>query len=68
MLFLGNLGSAETFQLYERLRKIAATIETDIVQDRDLDPVNFEYNKDIESSALNSEYYSTKNIYNFVGY
>lgn len=68
MLFLGNIGSAETFQLYERLRKIAATIETDIVQDRDLDPVNFEYNKDIESSALNSEYYSTKNIYNFVGY
>ena len=76
MLFLGNLGSAETFQLYERLRKIAATcIETQIVQDKEYDSelqqVDFEYNKnplEVDKPYYNAEYYSTHNIYYSVGY
>lgn len=70
MLFLGNLGSTETFKLYERLKDLTATIETDVVQ-RDglgLEQVDFEYNKDTDSDSYNSEYYSTKNIYKYVGY
>lgn len=73
MLFLGNLGSTETFQLYEQLRKIAATgIGVQVFQDKEsdseLNSVDFEYNKNITSEQSNSEYYSTKNIYYSVGY
>lgn len=68
MLFLGNLGSTETFKLYEKLKRLASTIETNIVQQESFEQVDFEYNKDVPSDSYNSEYYSTQNIYKYVGY
>lgn len=64
MLFLGNLGSAETFQLYEELRTIAATcIETSVFQEPmcfssseqiELGQVDFQYNKSSEANTENN--------------
>ena len=77
MLFLGNLGSAETFQLYEELRTIAATcIETSVFQEPvcfsnseqiELGQVDFEYNKSLEkTNTKNNSTEDTTSIEEFI--
>lgn len=68
MLFLGNVGQSETYQLYNELQSVANTIETTISCDKKLSSVSFLYNKNTTCSANNAEYYSTQNIYNNLGY
>ena len=67
MLFLGNVGQKETFQLYERLDIAAKSIVTTVNQSY-LGQVSFDYNKNGSHNSENSEYYSTKNIYDKLGY
>lgn len=68
MLFLGNLKLEETNQLYTILKNVAASITCNIKQRDPMDAVNYVYNSDVVSEQFNSEYYSTKNIYNYLGY
>jgi hypothetical protein len=64
MLFLGNVGNEETFGLYRRLDEFTKEHVTTTVKEL---PSNV-----ISSVAPNyksgDEYYSTHNIYNYLGY
>lgn len=61
MLFLGNVGSEETFKLYHDLEEFTLkNVETTVVQDDNLNVVT--------SGFVGTEYYSTLNIYNKLGY
>ena len=68
MLFLGNLKITETNKLYQQLKNITETVESTIKQHDPMGTVNFKYNANTSSDEYNSEYYSTQNIYNYVGY
>ena len=64
MLFLGNVGQKETFDLYTRLREISESIEIKYPKQADgslISPVSIDY-------KTGEEYYSTQNIYRYVGY
>lgn len=61
MLFLGNVGQKETYELYQELRDFTKEIITTIKQDTELEPVTCDYQS-------GEEYYSTENIYNRLGY
>lgn len=67
MLFLGNVGQKETFDLYRDLQDRASQVVTKLKQDS-LGTVSSLYNKDVGTSINNSEYYSTHNIYYKLGY
>ena len=60
MLFLGNVGQKETFELYTELDDLAKEIQVTVAQDT-LQPVDTTY-------SFGSEYYDIHNIYDKVGY
>lgn len=60
MLFLGNVGQKETFELYTELDDLAKQIQVTVAQDT-LQPVDTTY-------SFGSEYYDVHNIYDKVGY
>ena len=68
MLFLGNLKMDETHKLYENLKNLSTSINTEIVQSETLAQTSYLYNTDKDSSYTTSEYYSTHNIYYTLGY
>lgn len=61
MLFLGNVGQEETFDLYQELREFTKNVITTIKQDTQLTPVTCDYKS-------GDEYYSAKNIHDKLGY
>jgi hypothetical protein len=63
MLFLGNIGSKETFKLYQNLDKF--TKEHVIITARQL---NTSLNTVSLDYTTGDEYYSTQNIYHKLGY
>ena len=62
MLFLGNVGQQETFKLYEELRNFAENITVSEYTSKTLEQVDYDY------KLGGTEYYSTSNIYHWVGY
>jgi hypothetical protein len=61
MLFLGNVGQEETFELYHKLEKFTKeSVVTTIIQNDELSVVTNNFN--------GKEYYSTSNIYHKLGY
>ena len=60
MLFLGNVGQKETFELYTELDDLAKEIQVTVAQDT-LQAVDTTY-------SFGSEYYDVHNIYDKVGY
>jgi hypothetical protein len=60
MLFLGNVGQKETFELYTELDDLAKEIQVTVAQDT-LQAVDTTY-------SFGSEYYDVRNIYDKVGY
>ena len=61
ILFLGNVGQEETFELYNKLEKFTKeNVITTIVQNDELSVVTNNFN--------GKEYYSTSNIYHKLGY
>lgn len=61
MLFLGNVGQEETFELYHKLEKFTKeNVVTTIIQNDELSVVTNNFN--------GKEYYSTSNIYHKLGY
>ena len=61
MLFLGNLNQKDTFKIYQRLADKTKLIVPRQVQNLELEATNTKF-------GGGSEYYSTQNIYNYVGY
>ena len=63
MLFLGNVGQEETFELYQDLDTFTKKFITTIHESADslIDTVSINYKQ-------GKEYYSTHNIYNYIGY
>lgn len=61
MLFLGNLEQYDTYKLYNNLERITALVTPVQKQDLNLTATQTDF-------SGGSEYYSTKNIYNYVGY
>lgn len=65
MLFLGNVGQEETFKLYQELEKLCLDNIKVSILDRQYAVLK---ETDYDYSTGCSEYYYTKNIYNYVGY
>lgn len=63
MLFLGNVGQEETFKLYDSLKSHALSVSSKLAYGSGIGKVNLKY-----TNLLNSEYYSTQNIYHYLGY
>ena len=61
MLFLGNLSQNDTYKLYSQLESLTALVTPVQKQDLNLSATQTDF-------SGGSEYYSTKNIYNYVGY
>lgn len=61
MLFLGNVGQKETFELYRTLEGFTKRVTTTVKQDTTLDAVSCDY-------KTGDEYYSTRNIHDKLGY
>lgn len=61
MLFLGNVGQRETFELYRTLEGFTKRVITTVKQDTTLDAVSCDY-------KTGDEYYSTRNIHDKLGY
>ena len=61
MLFLGNVGQEETFQLYYNLKEFTKAHVHIFAKQDYLDPVELDY-------TGGTEYYNTQNIYNKLGY
>lgn len=62
MLFLGNVGNEETFQLYQDLKEWTLShVSVIALEQNDIGTVSYDYNS-------GKEYYSTKNIYYNLGY
>ena len=61
MLFLGNVGQEKTFELYQKLKNYAKDVIISEYTEQSLDQVLLDY-------SSNSEYYSTSNIYHWLGY
>ena len=67
MLFLGNVGQEETFQLYDRLRTFSKQVT--ITENQSTLPiVNTDYEVTPDLNNAHAEYYNTQNIYNRLGY
>ena len=63
MLFLGNVGQKETFKLYDSLKSHALSVSSKLAYGSGIGKVDLKY-----TNLLNSEYYSTQNIYHYLGY
>ena len=68
MLFLGNIGQKETFQLYMALQEKALAVQSKVDLNTTLKPVSYLYNRTEDCRVDNAEYYSTHNIYYNLGY
>jgi len=68
MLFLGNVGSADTQALYSKLKYHALNnITVELTQDNDgIGSTSYDFTN--VDTPNKSEYYSTQNIYNYIGY
>jgi hypothetical protein len=63
MLFLGNVGQKETFKLYDSLKSHALSVSSKLAYGSGIGKVDLKY-----TNLSNSEYYSTQNIYHYLGY
>lgn len=63
MLFLGNVGQKETYELYKQLKNVAQQITVTLKQHSSIGNVSCDY-----SAEDACEYYNTENIYKYVGY
>lgn len=63
MLFLGNVGQKETYNLYKQLKNVAQQITVTLKQHSSIGNVTNDY-----GSNGGGEYYNTQNIYNYLGY
>lgn len=68
MLFLGNVGQKETFDLYETLKEYSLNnITAKITYGDSIDKVEYDYNANGDLNTR-AEYYNTQNIYYRLGY
>ena len=68
MLFLGNVGSEETFKLYKELERLSKKLKVELNYSVSLSGTQYNYENEITTENNKPEYYSVKNIYNYVGY
>lgn len=70
MLFLGNVGQKETFQLYHELDKLSKKLIVDLDYNVTIPSTRYDYTneKDGTDKIIKPEYYSVENIYKYTGY